>query len=136
VNSRAYGYGDVPAGCLLMLARRHLVSSATHLTSFASAAQPAAGQAFSSRDVSGAASTAHFPRHGGSTCSHGLGDLAIAIGAMQLPAPSAPPACRISSSIVRRSRTPAVHSFEVIERFLMRPRLLTCAVEKGSYPAC
>jgi hypothetical protein len=75
-----------------MLARRHLVSSATHLTSFASTAQPAAGQAFSPRDVSGAASTAHFPRHGGSTCSHGLGDLAIAIGAMELAAPSC---CRL-----------------------------------------
>ena len=60
--------------------------------SFARTAQPAAGQAFSSRGVSGAASTAHFPRHGGSTCSHGLGDLAIAIGAMQLAAPSC---CRL-----------------------------------------
>ena len=92
MSSRAYGYGDVPAGCLLMLARRHLVSSATHLTLFASTAQPAAGQAFSSRDVSGAASTAHFPRHGDSTCSDGLGDLAIAIGAMELAAPSC---CRL-----------------------------------------
>ena len=27
VSTRAYGYGDVPAGCLLMLARRHLVLS-------------------------------------------------------------------------------------------------------------
>src|SRR4249920_1360762 len=92
VSSRAYGYGDVHAGCLLILARRHLVSSAIHLTSFASTAQPGAGQAFSSRDVSGTASTAHFPRHGGSTCSHGLGDLAIAIGVMQLAAPSC---CRL-----------------------------------------
>jgi len=93
VSLRAYGY--VHAGCLLMLAmlaRHHLVSSATHLL-VCSHSTPAAGQAFSSRGVSGAASTAaHFPRHGGSTCSHGLGDLAIAIGVMELAAPSC---CRL-----------------------------------------
>jgi hypothetical protein len=47
VSSRAYGYGDMHAGCLLsllMLARRHLVSSATHLLVCTAQAQPAAGQ--------------------------------------------------------------------------------------------
>jgi len=72
---------------------RGIISSPRPPTSsFARTAQPAAGQAFSSRDVSGAASTAHFPRHGDSTCSHGLGDLAIAIGVMELAAPSC---CRL-----------------------------------------
>jgi hypothetical protein len=77
---------------LAMLARHHLVSPATHiLVCSHSTARPQA-KAFSSRGVSGAASTSHFPRHGGSTWSHGLGDLAIAIGVMQLAAPSC---CRL-----------------------------------------
>jgi hypothetical protein len=108
VSSRATG--DAPADRLLMFARRHLVSSATY-----SSARTVGRR--STRGL-GAASTRLSPHHGRSACSHGLGDAAIAIGTMQLAAPSC---CRlglVSGHLVllaravdlRRSQRWSIHS--------------------------